>query len=430
MRAGYNQGYNQGFTATFVNPDKKAPIDIVNKLFLAASSGNYFKIFTMIKQERSLLNLVDTQNRTILHIILMNQDLSKNDKYNLIKALIDFSAPVDIPDFNGIRPLHMAAGQQNREVVKLLIEKKAEVNSKTTTNYTPLHFAVTPESTECRILKKSQLIPDTNHVRQEFRTEKLFDEVYKIFQNNEDILKIQNIFENRYVYPDENADKAELAKFANKIISEKGKKLNKNQLTNDIVDLRKSIADTTRGSLAKTYSKIDIKENTKNGWGPDENGNPEYAILPFENINILWQNEYTPIQQSYELTKKKLMAQIQEIQSYVEEMKKYLEDVNNLFYCVDIIYNVLHKGFIEIGNYFPNVIAVRRELHNLRYHCMVNGDDIRIPELNIYNPENLDFSPNFKINYDNDTLIHQVSTTDCDSKRKAFVVKYYKLKKC
>jgi hypothetical protein len=32
--------------------------------------------------------------------------------------------------------------------------------------------------------------------------------------------------------------------------------------------------------------------------------------------------------------------------------------------------------------------------------------------------------------YDNETLIHQVSTTDCDSKRKAFVVKYYKLKKC
>jgi len=104
---------------------------------------------TAIVQEKSLLNLTDQQNRSIIHLILLNSDLTKNDKYNLIRKAVEFGAPIDTPDINGIRPIHLAAGQQNRQVVRYLLSKKADPNSKTFNFLTPLHYAVTPETTTC-----------------------------------------------------------------------------------------------------------------------------------------------------------------------------------------------------------------------------------------------------------------------------------------
>ena len=143
--------YNPRYSITYNNPNKLPTTETVSKIFLSSANGNYFDIKKAIMKEHASLSLQDSQNRTIIHYILLSgKDLTKNDKYELIKSAIDSGAPVDLPDANGVRPLHLAAVQQNRKVINLLIQKKAEINSRDNNFMTPLHYAVVPETVTCK----------------------------------------------------------------------------------------------------------------------------------------------------------------------------------------------------------------------------------------------------------------------------------------
>lgn len=385
--------YNPRFTISYNNPDRRAPNETVNKIFSKIGSGRYSDMLNVIMQERSLLNLVDPQNKTVIHYILTNADLSKNDKYDLIKAALDLGAPVDTPDTNGVRPLHLAAGQQNRKVVKLLLQKKAEVNSKTANHLTPLHYAVTPEIKECKDNRKT-LIPDTEKIQQGFRTDELFNNVFEMFRDDPTILMyishISSIFANRFVYSNVEDDANEFAKMVRDTINEKQRGSSSDSLRDKLIDFRNSLHAKTKGDLARTNNVLDIKENIPDGWAPTINGvvDQQLAVLPFLNLKSAFSSVRDPFMKSVNSVIGSIIEQMKRTIERVNKMKKYITDANEMFYQLRNVHDVLRVWQVEINTHFQNDNREFKLQSALNECFNINGlilPVINIPEKDIDN---------------------------------------------
>lgn len=294
-------GIKQNFKSipTYSIPDKLTPNDTVSKIFLKTTSGKYFDIKRAIAQEKSTLVLHDAQNRTIVHWILYNIDLDKNDKYNLIKSVIEIGAPIDIADINGVRPLHIAAGQQNNKVIKLLLEKGAEPNSKDNNYMTPLHYAVSPDTQICKRRNKDikSIIPNTIPVI-DFRTDALFDQIYNLFRNDEIIMRyikhLASIFRFHHLYPDQKEDSQKIKKIVIDVMGEKVIPNIEQSYNEKLIDLKKKIYETSKNTLSLSLTGLNIKENTINGWSPLVQGKHEnkYAFLSVTNLHDAYNEKY------------------------------------------------------------------------------------------------------------------------------------------
>lgn len=82
-------------------------------------------------------NAVKDDGSTPLH------DLSRASSINLdaIKALLAAKVKVDARDARGRTPLHHAAGQGHKAIVRILLDAGAEVNAKDKSGRTPLYYA-------------------------------------------------------------------------------------------------------------------------------------------------------------------------------------------------------------------------------------------------------------------------------------------------
>ena len=81
---------------------------------------------------RSKLNSLSTQN--------------ENNKINLIKILLEKGADVNAPDKDGKTPLHLAIECKDTALIKLLLEKGADVNVPYKDGKTPLHIAMSSKN--------------------------------------------------------------------------------------------------------------------------------------------------------------------------------------------------------------------------------------------------------------------------------------------
>lgn len=381
--------YNPKY-ASYINPDKKAPIETVNKIFLKASTGKYFDIQTAILQERSMLNLVDYSNKTIIHHILLNNDLSKNDKYNLVKSCIDLGAPFDIPDSNGVRPLHIASGQQNRKLVQLLLSKKAEINSKTSLHLTPLHYSVMPETTTCS--NKKTLIPDKSFPI-EFKTNELFNELFEMFKTDDVIIRyvthLSSIFKNRFVY-DVEEDLTEINKLIRDTVGDKS------DLQTKLIEFKNSLVSKTRNRLSQTHSMIDIKENTSDGWAPLYDGikNDLNAILPFANLRYVYNSIYEAYVKSTLSHVNNVNAQLKKVQNRVNSIGTLLSAIDGFMYDMTNIYN-----FMKIES-FASVLKAKYGAD--RYNkLIINLNKLLFVDSHVKEPTIPEPMFNNKTNFDN-----------------------------
>lgn len=384
------------YVVPYNNPDKKPPVEITNKIFLKAASGRYFDIMTAIVQERSLLNLVDQNNRSVIHHILLNNDLSKNDKYELIKKCTELSAPIDTPDVNGVRPLHLAAGQQNRKLVRYILDKKADPNSRTNMFMTPLHYAVTPESKTCPAEKNKSLIPDNETIIQEFRTDKLFNAVFDLFKNDKIvqmyISHISEIFRNRFVYSDSDSDGKELAKIIKNTIGERRSDNINESVREKLVDFRNTIYLRTKSELGKTLSDIDIKEGTSNGWGP-VSGDKNLAILPFHNLKYAYTDLFEAFRKSRGSIITNVNIQLNKVKNYIDKMRNYIINTNNTINELWYICIVLSKWENEISTFLnmnEQVKTLLKEFYRLfdigPHSLAIDG--IKVPDADLQNDSN------------------------------------------
>lgn len=85
------------------------------------------------------INFQDIQTgETAIHIAM-----HRNYLYlDLIKTLLEYKAELNIQDKYGETPLHIASKYRNSEFIKLLVEEGAYINIKADHGRTPLHHAI------------------------------------------------------------------------------------------------------------------------------------------------------------------------------------------------------------------------------------------------------------------------------------------------
>lgn len=371
----FGQRNNPRFTVAYNVPDRQPTGETVNKIFMRVAGGKYFDIKKAIIQERSSLGLSDTTGRTIMHYILLNEELSKGDKYDLIKQVSEQGAPTDNPDNAGIRPLHLAAGQQNRKVVKFLLGKKAEVNGKDTNHMTPLHYAVLPETTTCPAKPKKILIPDQETTTDEFRTDDFFDKMFTAFKSDPKVQMymshLASVFKNRYVYGDQAEDKKAFAKLVKDVMGERSGISVTESIGTKLVDYKKSIYTKTKTDFGKTFSKVDIKEGTTNGWGPTYQGTKinQHAVLPFPNLRFEFNTLFDAFMKANISTGGNLLAQVAKVRKYVGDARKYVLDTNAIMYPMYDCYNVINTYRQELVSIEPKAQTLHNALHILLDGC-------------------------------------------------------------
>jgi hypothetical protein len=339
------------------NPDKLPSSVTVAKLSAKTLKGNYFDIKKAMLEERSSLNIIDqtddTKN-TILHYILLNSNLNKNNKYELAKMAIELGAPVDIPNKRFIRPLHLASGQQNKALVRLLLERGADPNSNDDQSMSPLHYAVQPEIIACTPTKMKKIIPDPIPTLAG-ETDDMFENIFNLMKKDDNITRyikhIAKIFDSLALQNDMGEDtRKDIGDFI-KNAFEKERGVGE-KLQGKLIKLRDMIADKTKDKIqANGLEILDIKEDTLNGWGPSAGGQPvikEEKILPYDESKKIYDemiDNYNKVINSNKINADKgikdLKQSIDKFEKHVLKIRDFLLKINNISKFID---NYISQG--------------------------------------------------------------------------------------
>ncbi len=134
---------------------ERAPVNFATSssltpLGLAAQRG-YFHIMKFLIERNADVNVTVSSGEHILHIIVQEdyagldpyrRPMTELQRYELIKMLVDKGADINAVDNKGYTPLHSAACYGNIKTVEWLLELGAAINAQTAdNNSTALHIA-------------------------------------------------------------------------------------------------------------------------------------------------------------------------------------------------------------------------------------------------------------------------------------------------
>ncbi|KAI6170524.1 Suppressor of tumorigenicity 14 protein-like protein [Aphelenchoides bicaudatus] len=113
-------------------------------LHIASQEGHYDVVKTLIKKNPQLVNITNKDHRTPLHYAAFNEHC------NIVKLLLEKGADVnavskfsedDSTDSPSVSALYLAAQNGQVKCVRILLNKKANINHKTHEGFTALHIA-------------------------------------------------------------------------------------------------------------------------------------------------------------------------------------------------------------------------------------------------------------------------------------------------
>lgn len=111
-------------------------------------SINYKKIMIVVFaiQQILFLDFLKADDNLQLHEIILNQNSVENKK-NLLQQALDEGQDINARNSTGVTPLNLAiAYNQDPEIIKFLLQQKANVNIPDDFNVSPLHNAVRKSS--------------------------------------------------------------------------------------------------------------------------------------------------------------------------------------------------------------------------------------------------------------------------------------------
>ncbi len=104
----------------------------------AAREGDLAKVKSLLKDHPDLVSSKDEKyGQTPLHVAAFN------DRKEVVELLLADNADVNAKAANGAAPLHLAAAKGNKDIVELLVAAKADVNAVDKDGWSPLHSAIT-----------------------------------------------------------------------------------------------------------------------------------------------------------------------------------------------------------------------------------------------------------------------------------------------
>ena len=87
--------------------ERKPEDNVITKLFTLVTEGNINRIRNAISENNTTLDLRNENGETLVHVAIKsaNPNLSKDDKYYLVKYLIENGSPATLYDRNNTTPL-------------------------------------------------------------------------------------------------------------------------------------------------------------------------------------------------------------------------------------------------------------------------------------------------------------------------------------
>ncbi|AVP88185.1 hypothetical protein phytr_12610 [Candidatus Phycorickettsia trachydisci] len=139
--------------------------DSYTPLFIAAKSKNVNIVQALIDKGADV-NIPDRYLQNPLHLC-SNGDYYESDKDKIVEMLLKAKADPNVKHDEGYTPLHMAASVGNNTVVKMLIQRGAQIDAKNSNSETPLYIAVKDKKlSTTKILLERDANPDITKVNQ------------------------------------------------------------------------------------------------------------------------------------------------------------------------------------------------------------------------------------------------------------------------
>jgi ankyrin repeat protein len=329
-------------------PEQQIDNTIINKLFVSVEEGNIQKIKAEILSNNSTVNIINPETgESLLHIVIKSSNISKDQKKEIIKFLLQNSAPVMAPDKNNVTPLHLACKYQLSDVISLLFEYGADASVYDNQLMTPLHYLAQGYSVQCkstRVKVKSQQLDSLIDKPILEKANKLIDEltnqlmIHMAANPNINIylLHIKNTLSllnlNTIYYKDVQKEVKDVVDKFNNAIGDPSKSPEqvKSDLEKTSYDLKTSLERVILNKLNSCLSKTELKANTTDGWSPDG-----------KDINKILSKKKDPKFIYDNRTKIKTNPVIQ--------LRRTLGLVSD---HVDSLYNLLRNINTEIGNIF------------------------------------------------------------------------------
>ena len=112
-----------------------APVD-AGEIHEAVKAGDIEKVKAMVDNDPALLYSKDELGKTPLHWA------AGRDQLEIMRLLLDtYHVDVNVRNNNNGTPLHVSASQAHPDAAKILIQHNATIDARTKDNATPLHFA-------------------------------------------------------------------------------------------------------------------------------------------------------------------------------------------------------------------------------------------------------------------------------------------------
>ncbi len=133
----YKPSYYEKDYRPIIKVDNKQITDLFN--IVGAMDINEVKQF--ILREQIPYNVIDNNNNTLIHRVLLENDLTKteNQRLQMIKFLYSENVNPDGPNNNNFTPFHIACSKQYLNIIKYLIDIGVDVNYQDNFGNTPLH---------------------------------------------------------------------------------------------------------------------------------------------------------------------------------------------------------------------------------------------------------------------------------------------------
>lgn len=282
------------------NPPNNTNDELKNQFFLFISEGNMNSITEFLtKNKMNIFGLKDDNDNNVLHMIIKNDSLTPQQKYELTKLCIDIGANVSESNKYNITPLHLACQYQLTHVCDLLIKSNSDINKKDNSGKTPFHYAVVGNTTKCPEYKKPKSISN-NSKQPKLNINNILKVIKEslipqVLESNNNFLKdnLLYIYHNLSNY--KNISPSKYDEFHSsailKINTALSKQNNENRIDKIISILleekKNIVSELTKMTDTTNIFSFKFEPNTKNGWTPDESSHQNNKImekLDFMNI--------------------------------------------------------------------------------------------------------------------------------------------------
>lgn len=371
--------------------ERKVDDAIINKLFEVVMRGNQQEIREFISKYNVSPSVRNSNGQSVLHIVIDQETLNKEEKYQLVEFLLTLGAPVSAYDMNNVTALHLASKYQLDKIVELLLKHGAVPNSQDNQGKTPIHYAVMGDVTTCKpsskiksLIPKESLVGMTENITQELRRLMLI--IMEKFYSTDPNRYIKHMRNTLTQIPDMFPDNIDniINKFREAVSniltepildSEKQKKIETQMVTHI-----KEVETIVRNNLGKSIEPLPIKTYQIDGWSPDptiESTKVLPKIAEEDSITGIEKERVGKVSQLFEYN---LLKKIDDLDKSIvdgaEGVKNIYSSMNKIhqfWHCIAV--NVYGDDNLDQKHRKKRVIAIDNLIRQAYLHNEIYNDD-------------------------------------------------------